>query len=86
MIGFLEYVFFGKVFIWICVFLKFKEISINYVLFKRNVIIVCVGIGYINGVCWIDSYIFNYIYKCLLENIYFLKILVDNMIKDENNL
>lgn len=83
MIGFLEYVFLGKVFIWICVFLKLKEISMNYVFFIRNVSIKCVGIGYINGVCRIDSYIFKYIYKCLLENIYFLIILVENMIIDE---
>lgn len=55
----------------------------NYVFFKRNVNNKCVGIGYINGVCRINSYIFIYIYNCLLENIYFLIILVYNMIKDE---
>ncbi|XP_065933049.1 neural cell adhesion molecule 1-A isoform X3 [Magallana gigas] len=80
-----EYAFLGKAFTWTCALSKPKEISTNYVLFKRNAITVCAGIGYINGVCRIDSYISNYTYKCLSENIYSLKIPADNMTKDENN-
>lgn len=63
--------------------LKYKEISIKYVFFKRNGFDICVGIGYINGGCWIDNFNFRYIYECLLDNVYILIILVENMIEDE---
>lgn len=82
MIGFLYYVILGKVFILICRMLKFLEISINYVLIRRNSIL-CVGIGYVSGSCLINSDNFRYIYGCLLENVYILIILVDNMIEYE---
>lgn len=80
-----EYAFPGKAFTWTCAFLKPKEISTNYVFFIRNASTKCVGIGYINGVCRIDSYISKYTYKCLSENIYSLTIPAENMTTDEQN-
>lgn len=85
MTGSSEYAYPGRAFTWTCAFLKPKEISTNYVFFKRNASTKCVGIGYINGVCRIDSYISKYTYKCLSENIYSLTIPADNMTKDEQN-
>lgn len=64
--------------------LKPNQISTHYVFFKRNAS-TCVGIGYINGVCRINSYISKYTYECLSESIYSLTIPADNMTKDEQN-
>lgn len=80
-----KYAILGKAFTWTCAILKPQEISTNYVFFKRNANNKCVGIGYINGVCRIDSYISTYTYNCLSENIYSLTIPADNMTKDEQN-
>lgn len=79
-----EYAFLGKTFTWTCVILKPNQISTHYVFFKRNAS-TCVGIGYINGVCRINSYISKYTYECLSESIYSLTIPADNMTKDEQN-
>lgn len=68
----------------LCIF-KTKRNKHELCFFKRNASTKCVGIGYVNGVCRIDSYISKYTYKCLSENIYSLTIPADNMIKDEQN-
>lgn len=79
-----DYAFLGKAFTLTCRMLKPLEISINYVLIKRNSIL-CVGIGYVSGRCLINSDNPRYTYGCLSENAYTLTIPADNMTVYEQN-
>lgn len=80
-----EYASLEKAFNLTCRILKPQELSTDYVFFKRNFSTKCVGIGHVNGVCRIDSYVSKYTYKCLSENIFSLTIPAENMTEDEQN-
>lgn len=79
-----HYATLGKAFTLTCRMLKPLEISINYVLIRRNSIL-CVGIGYVSGSCLINSDNPRYTYGCLSENAYTLTIPADNMTEYEQN-